>query len=237
MKVLFPTVTIVMTSHCKPAYLGQAVASVLRQTRRDFQLLLVDSGEWADDSDMAGHYRRYHDHQLIDWVTTGQKPGLINRVCPIAFVTNEVIRAGLVRGRYVCSFTDDDLYYPRFVELMAGYLDEHPDALAVYSAQDRVTVRIDGQVEPAGPFIAADGPRGPGQFLGQVDMLQMMYRREVLDMIGDPWFGEEPADQQCRLSDGTFMELVAGFAGLVPGIPETLTTHRYTPESIYSPSR
>lgn len=238
MKVMSPAVTILLASHMKP-YLRDSIFSVLAQTRLDIQVLVVDSGQWIRQEDprwreMLAIYEKYANHPLVDWVTTGEGPELRRERCPIGWATNEVIRAGLVRGRYVSTFYDDDQYHPDFVEKMAGYLDEHPEALAVLCSQDRVRLDADGTETLVGRIVTP-GPRWAGQFDCQIDGAQIMFRREVLDKIGDPWLPEDPGDS-CRHSDGIFLEKLAQVAGNVPAIPEVLLRHRFTPISTYTPS-
>lgn len=239
MKVLSPAVTILLASHMKP-YLRDAIKSVLGQTRTDMQVLVVDSGQWIGRDDdrsfkMAAIYDDFHNHPQVDWVTTGEGPELRRERCPIGWTTNEVIRAGLIRGRYVSTFYDDDQYHPDFVERMAGYLDAHPEAPAVWCSQDRVRLDPDGTETLVGR-IEATGPRGPGQWDCQVDGAQIMFRREVLTLIGDPWLPEDPGDS-CRHSDGIFLEALSRAVGVpVPAIGDVLLRHRFTPISTYTPS-
>ena len=232
MKFLFPTVTVILTSHMKP-YLQDALWSVTHQSRTDIQVLVLDSGQWAGRTDldalrMDHVYREWATHPMVEWVFTGEAPGLIERVCPVGFVTNEAIRAGLVRGRYVCTFYDDDLYAPDFIEQMAGYLDAHPDAMAVTCSESRQTYSGEDRGGIGGY------QRGPGEFDCRVDGAQIMFRREVLDRIGDPWLPEDTG--RCSHSDGVFLERLADVCGRVPGIDATLVTHRFTPLSTYSPA-
>ena len=230
MKFLFPTVTVILTSHMKP-YVDEALASLAAQTRQDFQVLVLDSGQWRGlppERSLGWVYAKWATHPMVEWVFTGEAPGLIGRTCPVGFVTNEAIRAGLVRGRYVCTFYDDDLYAPEFIEQMAGYLDAHPDALAVTCSESRRTYSGEERGSIGGY------ERGPGEFDCRVDGAQIMFRREVLDRIGDPWLPEDTAS--CSHSDGLFLEKLANVCGRVPGIDATLVTHRFTPLSTYSPA-
>jgi GT2 family glycosyltransferase len=233
-KVLSPAVTILLTSHLKPC-LGDALDSVVAQTRRDFECVVLDSGLWIgqDAPQMAAIYERYSRHPLIEWVTTGEREGLASRVCPVAWVTNQAIRAGLARGEYMCTFYDDDRYYPLFMEKMAGYLDEHPEAGAVWCSQNRVNLGWDGTVTPAG-YIPADGPKSGAVFDCAVDGAQVMWRTELLAKIGDPWLPEAP-DDGCRHSDGLFLNKLGTACGVVPAIGEVLVEHRFTRWSTYTP--
>lgn len=238
MKVLAPAVTCLLTSHMKP-YLRDALNSVLAQVRRDIQVIVADSGQWigCDDErskDMALIHADFAGHPLVEWVTTGEGPGLGQRACPVAWASNQVIRAGLVRGRYMCTFYDDDVYDPRFTEVMAGFLDAHPGAGAVWCSEFRAYLRNGAQ--EAGGIIPALGVKVPGQMDCQVDGAQVMWRRELLDKIGDPWLPEDAAVDSCRHSDGIFLERLAAAAGEIPPVGEALVTHRYTPLSTYTPS-
>ena len=222
-----PTVTIILTSHMKPT-LGAAIASVAVQTRQDFECIIMDSGQRTDRPESLP--------PNFEWHETGEEPGLQDRVCPVGWATNEATERGLVRGKYVCTFYDDDLYEPRFVELMAGYLDEHPDELAVWCAQSRGTLLPSGETRSGGQ-IANDRVLTPGTIDCRVDGGQVMFRREVLDTLGPRWMTEERGE--CWHSDGVFLEkLVMVCGGQINPIPsrEPLMTHRNTPYSTYSKS-
>ncbi len=239
MKILAPGVTCIVASHMKPT-LVTALNSVTTQTRTDVQIIVVDSGQWIGRGDIVSQtmheiYQRYSAEPRVEWVTTGELPGLADRACPISWATNQVIRAGLVRGRYVCTFYDDDRYERSFMEKMAGFLDEHPEYRAVWCSQHRSQLLPDDVTEQKVGEIIASGPKPPGHFDQLVDGTQVMFHHDILDEIGDPWLPEAPADADCRHSDGVFLERVAAHAGIVPNIPDVLVTHRFTRYSTYSP--
>jgi hypothetical protein len=245
-----PEVTIVLTAHRKPC-LVDALNSILVQTRlRDVEVLVIDSGQWFDPATgetlddptsiaMARIHERFLGLHPFTWAFTEEPPDLIRAKCPIGWVTNEVIRAGWVRGRYMCTFYDDDVYEPEFVARMAGHLDDHPDDAAVWCSQNLVRLDRDGTEQLIGvrPAIA---PKRPGEFDCQVDGAQVMWRTELLDKIGDPWLPEDPADAVCRHSDGIFLEKLARAAEtagspVIHGIPDVLCSHRFTQWSAYTP--
>src|SRR4029453_12868524 len=176
--------------------LRDALDSILAQTRLDVQVLVIDSGRWRGKPGwiarlMGRVHADYAEHPLIEWTFTGEGPDLREHKCPVAYVTNNAIRAGLVRGRYMCTFYDDDRYEPRFVEVMAGYLDDNPPARAVWCSEVKANLNADGTETPIAA-IAAPAPRGGATFCDQVDGAQVMWRRELLDAIGDPWIPEDP---------------------------------------------
>lgn len=235
MKFLAPAVTCILTSHMKP-FLDEALRSLEAQTRQDFQALVVDSGAWRWGTDprsqkMAAIYHSWERHPMVEWVFTGESPGALS--CPVSVATNLAIRAGLVRGRYVCHFYDDDEYHPQFMEKMAGYLDANHDRMAVWCSQDRARIDRDGGRSVIGRIDAYEG-LGPGQIDNRVDGGQVMYRREVLDALGDPWMPEDA--HSCRHSDGVFLERVANVVGSFGAVGDVLMTHRFTPISTYTPT-
>jgi len=240
-KVLSPAVTCLLTSHMKPT-LAAAVDSVLAQTRQDFALIVLDSGQWigrGDDVSQAldACHGIYASHPLVEWVTTGERPGLAQRKCPVSWVTNEAIRAGLVRGRYMCTFYDDDLYDPQFMEQMAGYLDDHPETGAVWCSENRVSLYLNG-TSAHSYMIPASVPKSGPVFDCQVDGAQVMWRTSLLEKIGDPWLPEDPDVSSCCHSDGIFLNKLGEAAGTVENVAvaDPLVTHRNTPWSTYSPS-
>lgn len=232
-----PAMTILLCSHMKGAYLPEAIDSVLAQTRQDLQLLVVDSGRWQGSHDpaaalMAQVHREYHQHPLVEWTFTGEGPNLRATKCPVGWATNQAIRRGLVRGRYMATFYDDDRYLPRFVEQMAGYLDRFPQVGAVWCSQLVATLDADGTETVVAARPATEEKFG-ASFDCRVDGAQVAWRTALLDQIGDPWLPEEPAT--CHHSDGIFLDKLGAVCGVVPPIPEPLVVHRFTPLSSYTP--
>jgi glycosyltransferase involved in cell wall biosynthesis len=241
MRVLKPTVTILQTIHLKPSA-REAIESVLEQTRCDFELVVLDSGMYMYDhvqkdvrSIMSDISSQYRSHPLIDWYITGENKDLHKRKCPISWVTNEAIRAGLVRGKYFCTFYDDDLYYPDFIEKMAGYLDANPDCDAVRCSQNRTFVNPDDTKGYTEPLMATDFISGQN-FDCVVDGGQVMMRSSVLDKIGDPWLPEDPDWNVCSHSDGVFFNKLGAVIDKMHFIPDILMENRKMPYSTYSPT-
>lgn len=229
--------TIILTSHMKPT-LREAIASVLAQTRGDFECVVMDSGQWhGRDDALSVEMGAIHDWAIEDprivWTSTGEPPDLRAHLCPVGWATNEVIRRGLVRGEYVCTFYDDDLYEPTFVERMVGHL-EATRREAVWCSQARVRL-VGGEAQPAG-HIPADRLLTPGMLDNRVDGGQVMFARHALMRVGDPWLPEDPSIGSCQHSDGIFLEKLCAAVGAIAPLVETLVTHRFTPYSTYSPA-
>lgn len=131
-----PLVSVVIAVRNRPAQIRAAVASVLGQSLRDLELIVVDDGSSDETPDvlreLAGRDYRL---RVLDGPWRG--------VCA---ARNTGIAAA--RGRYVAFLDSDDVYRPRFLELavraMAGdglraahaVLDHGPDAPLRYLAFD-----------------------------------------------------------------------------------------------------
>ncbi len=233
-----PAVTTLLTSHMKGRYLREALESVLAQTRRDIHILVVDSGRWRDQPGLAvaretaDVHADYSGHPLVEWAFTGEPENLAQTRCAVGWATNQAIRAGLVRGRYMHTFYDDDRLLPTFTERMAGFLDANPQAGAVWCSQFVGFIDAEG-VEQIVAVRAASEPKYGAQFDCRVDGGQVMWRTALLDRIGDPWLPEDRAS--CYHSDGVFLDKLGEVCGIVPNIPDVLCVNRKTPLSVYSP--
>lgn len=239
-------------SHLKPT-LGEALESVTNQTRsQDMQIVVVDSGAWMDaDVDtqqkMYPIYKHFSAHPLVDWYFTGEPKNARELYCPVSHWSNLAFRQGLVRGKYVCFFYDDDIYYPTFIEKMAGYLDANPSAMAVRCTEARTVIYPDGRKEST-PQLVADRVMMGGENMDcVVDGMQVMLRKEVInemihrqtsgDVIDWELYPETPDWNSCSHSDGIFFNKMTKVIDKLHIISEVLCEHRSTQYSTFTPSK
>ena len=114
-----PKVTLLMGTYNRPDYLREAIQSVVNQTMKDWELILMNDGG-VDVRDVVSQFddrriRYYHDP--------------VNR--GFAFRLNEGLKRAA--GEYIAYLGDDDLFYPNHFEVLSKALDENPDIGAVYS--------------------------------------------------------------------------------------------------------
>lgn len=242
MKYLFPKVTILMTVHMKADTLESAINSVLQQTRQDFQFIIADSGLWHGRNDersdkMRWIYERYYNHEKIEWIFTGEQPDDYKKYCMVSKVTNAVLREDdLVRGEYLSTFYDDDLYEYTFIKKMAGFLDNNHDYDAVRCSERRIEIPenpLEAERE-TGVFVA-DKDFFPGDNMDcVVDGMQVMMRMGAIRHIDYPYLPE--AEESCSHSDGIFFNKFGAMMTKMGHINEVLCTHRATPVSTYTPT-
>jgi spore maturation protein CgeD len=128
-----PRVTVLLTTYNRPGMAAEAVASVLAQTMPDFELILLDDnspGPAAWDMLCAA----CQDPRVVLYRSNVQ-PG--ERAARVRYAVLANTGLALACGEYVTYLCDDDLYYPRRLEVMAARLDAG-DCQVVYGSQ-RVT--------------------------------------------------------------------------------------------------
>ena len=101
-----PFFSVIIPTHGRPAFLQEAVASVLSQSFADSEVIVVDDGNDEPANVPADGRVRVLRHD-------------VNRGAAAA--RNTAIRAA--RGRYICFLDDDDVYPPGRLATIAGELD------------------------------------------------------------------------------------------------------------------
>jgi len=116
--VVCPRISVVIPVYNRERYIGAAIASVLAQTFGDFELLVIDDGSTDGTGDVV---RSFHD-QRIRLLRHGANQG-------IARARNAGVDAA--RGDYLAFLDSDDVALPERLAEQVGFLDAHPDHVAV----------------------------------------------------------------------------------------------------------
>jgi len=114
-----PKVTLLMGTYNRPDYLRDAIQSVVAQTMKDWELILMNDGG-VDVRDVVSQFDDCRIQYYHDPVNRG-----------FAFRLNEGLKRAA--GEYIAYLGDDDLYYPNHFEVLSKALDGNPDIGAVYS--------------------------------------------------------------------------------------------------------
>lgn len=134
-----PIVSVVMTVYNTERYVAEAVESVLSQSFRDFEFIVIDDGSTDRSTAMLNDFaKRDARLRLVSRPNTG-----------IVAAANEGI--GMARGRYLARMDSDDVCLPHRFETQVKYLDEHPECVLVGS---RVAV-----VDPYGSPVFDSGQK------------------------------------------------------------------------------
>jgi glycosyltransferase involved in cell wall biosynthesis len=108
-------VSVLMTAYNAERFLPQAVQSVLRQTYRDFEFVVIDDGS-SDRTPqiLAGYARADARLRVVSHANMGMGRSLNKGL-------------GLVRGAWVARLDADDEMLPTRLERQVAFVREHPD--------------------------------------------------------------------------------------------------------------
>ncbi len=109
-----PSVTVLMPVHNGERFLSDAVASVLRQTYDDFELLIVDDASTDSSARIADSF---NDPRVR--LITGQGR--------LRFAGALNLGLELARGRYVARMDADDICRPERLAVQTAFLDSRPE--------------------------------------------------------------------------------------------------------------
>src|SRR5215831_9468158 len=113
-----PIVSVVIPTYNNARFLPEALDSLLGQTYRDFELIVVDDGSTDDTLEVLKPYRH-----LIRYVRKENGGPASARNLGIRHASGELI-----------AFQDaDDIWLPDKLQLQVDYLREHPEVGLVFS--------------------------------------------------------------------------------------------------------
>jgi glycosyltransferase involved in cell wall biosynthesis len=116
-----PAVSVLMSVYNCAAYLADAVRSILAQTFRDFEFLIVDDGS----TDRSGPL-------LAEFAAADERIRLVSRPnTGITRALNEMIERS--NGKYLARMDADDIAVPHRFARQVEYLDAHPECVCVGS--------------------------------------------------------------------------------------------------------
>ena len=183
------TVSFVLPAY-KRAFLKEAISSILAQTRRDFELVVVDD---ASPENLNEIVDGFSDSRLSYFCNSGNIGGE-----NLVAAWNKALE--YAHGEWCVLASDDDVYAPTFLEEMVRLAERHPDVDLVRS---RVKI-IDGKgsvvgLSPANPEVESAIGLMYDRAARAVDTFvpEFMFRRARLDEIGGfvpfpkAWYSDE----------------------------------------------
>jgi glycosyltransferase involved in cell wall biosynthesis len=180
-------ISIILPTYNGTRYIDQSVASCVRQSFTHWELIIVDDGSCAAAAERISRCaERDHRVRIVRH--------LRNLGLPCAL--NSGFRQSI--GRYLTWTSDDNLYRPRALETMVGFLEEHPAVDMVYSD----FTRIDEHGRPFAPFRVGDPQT---LVFGNFMSACFLYRRTVYEAVGDydeSMFTAEDYDYWMRVAAG-----------------------------------
>jgi hypothetical protein len=227
-------VTCICVCHDKPDVAHEAIGSVLRQSYRDWEAIIVDSGVLFDQ----GYYEKFawRGDPRIRLIRSKETDETRRTKAMAPWCFNECIRGGWVTGDLVIYLCDDDLLYPNAFESFVRYSRAHSNAQAMYASQDMGVVYPNGWHTIVGER-RADGMGGRscnGRRMDcEIDYLQFCHRTSVLQRFPSDEYWPEEKDTE-EHADGIFMERIGALVPIHP-IDVKVSQNRRTPRSLNIP--
>jgi glycosyltransferase involved in cell wall biosynthesis len=188
-----PLVSAAIITHNRARYLEEAIQSVLGQTWRDFELVVVDDGSTDGTDALVAPYL-----DCIRYVRQERRGKAAAR--------NAAVR--LARGDLIAFCDSDDVWYPDRLERQLDALEQHPDVGMVHG---HVTVIDSGGNElpdrtSSGRAVFGAAHRNGASYASYASDCRclsstILVRREVFDTVGfyDPDLAIEDYDFYLRL--------------------------------------
>ncbi len=112
-------VSVIMATYNRPESIGESIQSVLNQTFQDFELIVINDGG-TDEV-----------RKVIDSLNSNKiKYYRLDKNCGHTTALNEGILQA--NGKYIAYLDDDDIYYPKHLEIVVNFLERNPDYDFVY---------------------------------------------------------------------------------------------------------
>ena len=166
-----PQVSVVIPTHNRSKLIKETIESVLSQTYKEFEIIVVDNGSTDDTREVVcsidDERIRYYYQENTGSPTKPRNRGI-----------------QLAKGKYIAFLDSDDLWLPEKLEKQIPILDNHPEVGLVYSDAYKVdSGEIIGRVfEDVKP---CRGNIFPELFLGNfISCLTVVVRKTVLDKVG-----------------------------------------------------
>lgn len=109
-----PTVSVVIPVYNAAAFIKDCVASVIHQTYRDFEIIIIDDGSTDESAEMI---RSFND-QRIRFIQNENNIGLIATL-------NKAF--ALCRGKYIARLDADDMALPERLSIQVQFMDSNPE--------------------------------------------------------------------------------------------------------------
>lgn len=172
-------VAVIMPSFNRPTLVQKAIKSIQAQTFKDWRLYIMDNSSpelWPRMKEIYSKCTEADSRIVVDHTKVANEDRY--KVSWIRHVYNKAMFEGIVGGEpYIQLSTDDALMSPNKLEVLAGYLDSHPEVGMVAGLMEL----IDGTGKVVWTFGKTD------RHITGVniwDWLQPMFRRDVLVKAG-----------------------------------------------------
>jgi glycosyltransferase involved in cell wall biosynthesis len=108
-----PLVSVIMPAYNVVRFIGRAIESVLTQTVRDLEFIVIDDGSTDGTGSLIDTYAARDPRMRVEHQPNSGRPKTLNRAIELA------------RGKYIARLDADDIALPDRLEKQVAYLESH----------------------------------------------------------------------------------------------------------------
>lgn len=166
-------ITVIMGARNASRYIGQAIESILSQSCRDFEFIIVEDGSTDRTLEILEEYRRRDDRIIV--LRNPENMGL----------TKSLNRAlSHARGEYVARMDADDVSHPERFEKQLEYLEQNKDIIVLGTRG----ITIDGKGRKIAERDVPLANRDIVKIVGWANPMihsSVMFRKDEIERIGN----------------------------------------------------
>ncbi len=110
-----PTISVIMATYNRKDIVHKAIESIVNQTYRDFEFIIIDDASTDGTADIVQKYADKDDR--IIFIRNKKNKGLVHNL-------NKGL--DIARGKYIARMDDDDISYPTRFEKQIAYMEKIP---------------------------------------------------------------------------------------------------------------
>ena len=115
-----PKISVIMSAYNSAQYIGESISSVLNQTFRDFELIIVNDYSTDNTLEVIKTYS-VQDYRIV----------VINNDSNLQQAISRNKAAKIARGEYIAILDSDDISLPHRLEVQYDYSRKHPDIVLI----------------------------------------------------------------------------------------------------------
>lgn len=173
-----PLASIVLpTYNTNEKFLREAIQSILNQTEKNFELIIIDDGSSGNDYEIAKSFR---DERIRVYRN--------NRNSGLPYTLNRGI--SLAKGKYICRMDSDDISLPKRLETMIQYMEKNKDIDIVGSGKINFGINNKRIIMPS----TNDEIRATMFFQCPFVHPSVFFRKSSIDLYGIRYLSDEKAE-------------------------------------------
>ena len=209
-----PKISVIMSVYNNKKYLAEAIDSILMQTFKHFELVIIDDGSIDGASEILEKYALKDRRILL--IKNKTNIGLIKSL-------NKALK--IAKGEYIARMDGDDICFPSRFQIQVKYLNENPNISLVYSD----TMLIDKNSQDVCRSRRPQSVKKVLLNLGRYNFIPhptVMFRRSILSIVGE-------YNELCKNYEDRDLWIRMRDSGLSFGyINEVLLKYRLNPKSV-----